>query len=211
MTSSQSVVHSADTIRRSGAVCLVAGVLGAAGGVYLAVIEPVVSEDRFSFPQDAGQFATIQVWFVIQHLGLLLGLLALARTSAVPRTRLGLVGTYGAVVGMIGLTVMEAVAITARDVAMDSTTATVVGALYGVVSLVLGVSLVAAGIAIVRAEVWRGWQRWVVLVMGVWVFVPMMPALATMTDGARLAIAGWMLLFAALGAALMRDPSPGVS
>jgi hypothetical protein len=211
MTSSQSVVHSAVTIRRSGVVCLVAGVLGAAGGVYLAVMEPVVSEDRFSFPQDAGQFATIQVWFVIQHLGLLLGLLALARTSAVPRTRPGLVGTYGAIVGMIGLTVMEAVAITARDVAIDSTTATVVGALYGVVSLVLGVSLVAAGIAIVRAGVWQGWRRWVVLVMGVWVFVPMMPALATMTDGARLAIAGWMLLFAALGAALMRDPSSRVS
>ena len=211
MTSSQAVEHSADTTRRSGAVCVVAGVLGAASGVYLAVMDPDVSTDRFSYPQGAGEFFTIQIFFVVQHLGLLLGLLALARTSAVPRTGSGLFGTYGAIVGMIGLTVMEAVAITARDVAIDSTTATVVGALYGVVSLVLGVSLVAAGIAIVRAGVWQGWRRWVVLVMGVWVFVPMMPALATMTDGARIAIAGWMLLFAALGAALMRDQSPRVS
>jgi hypothetical protein len=198
-------------IRRAGAVCLVAALAGAAGGIYLAAMDPDVSTDRFSYPQGGGEFATIQVFFVVQHLGLLLGLLALARTSAVPRTRLGLVGTYGAAVAMAALAVMEAVAIAARDVDVDSTTASVVGAGYGVVSTTLGVTLVAAGIAIVRAGVWQGWPRWVVLAMGVWVFFPMFPALATMTDGARLAIAGWMVLFAALGAALMRDASPRVS
>jgi hypothetical protein len=112
---------------------------------------------------------------------------------------------------MVGLAAMEVVAITARDVAVDSTTATIVGAGYGVVSFALGVTLVAAGIAIVRAGVWQRWRRWVVLASGVWVFFPMFPALATMTDGARLAIAGWMLLFAALGAALMRNPSPNTN
>lgn len=211
MTTSNITTQTASTIRRNGAVCLVAALAGAASGIYLAWMDPDVSTDRFSFPQEAGEFFTIQVFFVVQHLGLMLGLLALARTSAVPRTRLGLVGTYGAVIGMAGLAVMEAVAITARDVAVDSTTATVLGAGYGVVSVVLGVTLVAAGIAIARAGVWQGWRRWVVLALGVWVFFPMFPALATMTDGARLAIAGWMLLFAALGAALMRDPSRRVS
>lgn len=211
MTTSNSTTQSASTIRRDGAVCFVAGLAGAASGIYLAVMVPDVSTDRFSYPQGAGEFATIQVFFVVQHLGLLLGLLALVRTGAVPHTRLGLIGTYGAVVGMVGLAAMEAVAITARDVAVDSTTAAVVGAGYGVVSIVQGVSLVAVGSAMVRAGAWQGWRRWVVLALGVWVFFPMIPALATMTDGARLAIAGWMLLFAALGAALMRDPSPRVS
>ena len=112
---------------------------------------------------------------------------------------------------MVGLALMEAVAITARDVKVDSTTASIVGAGYGIVSFVLGAALVAAGIAVFRAGVWQGWQRWIVLVMGVWVFVPMMPALATMTDGARLAIAGWMVLFAALGLALIREPAPRLS
>jgi hypothetical protein len=204
MTTSKEVTQFASTIRRDGAVCLVAGLAGAASGIYLAVLDPDVSTDRFSYPQSAGEFFTIQVFFVVQHLGLLLGLLALGRTGAVPRTRLGLIGTYGAAVGMVGLAVMEVVAITARDVAVDSTTATMIGAGYGVVSVWLGATLVAAGIAMVRAGVWQGWRRWVVLALGVWVFVPMMPALATMTDGARLAIAGWMLLFAALGAVLMR-------
>ena len=89
--------------------------------------------------------------------------------------------------GMVGLAAMEAVAITARDVAVDSTTASVVGAGYGVVSIALGATLLAAGIAVVRAGTWQGWSRWVVLSLGVWVFFPMFPALATMTDGAR----GW--------------------
>ena len=211
MTTSNITAQSASTISRHGVVCLVAALAGAASGIYLAGMDPDVSTNRFSFPQGAGEFATIQVFFVVQHLGLMLGLLALSRTSAVPRTRLGLVGTYGAVIGMGALAVMEAVAITARDVAVDSTTATVVGAGYGVVSVALGVTLAAAGIAIARARVWQGWRRWVVLALGVYVFFPMFPALATMTDGARLAIAGWMLLFAALGAALMRDSVPRVS
>lgn len=208
MVTTQPMIRSSNAIRRAGAICLVAGLAGAASGVYLALMEPVVGTDRFSFPQGAGEFLTIQVWFVIQHVGLLVGLIALAGSHAVPHSRLGVIGTSGAAVSMIGLTAMEAVAITAKDAATDSTLALFIGAGYGVVSLALGVTLVMAGIAIVRAGVWQGWMRWVVLAMGVWVFVPMMPALATMTDGARLAITGWMLLFSALGLALMRDPSP---
>lgn len=205
MTTSNTAAQSASTIRRDGALCLAAALAGAASGVYLAVMDPDVSTDRFSYPQGAGEFATIQVFFVVQHLGLLLGLLALARTSAVPRTRLGLVGAYGAAIAMVALAVMEAVAITVRDAAVDSSAAAVVGAGYGVVSIALGTTLVVAGIAVARAGAWQGWRRWVVLALGVWVFFPMIPALATMTDGARLAIAGWMLLFGALGIALMQD------
>jgi hypothetical protein len=211
MTTSSAVAHPTSTIRRAGAVCFVAALAGAASGIYLAVKDPHVGTDRFSFPQDAGEFAIIQVWFVVQHLGLLLGLLALGWSGAVPATRLGRAGYVGTLASMVGLTVMEAVAISARSAATNSTTAAVVGAGYGLVSFAFGVSLVAVGIAILRAGTWQGWRRWLVLVMGIWVFFPMFPALATMTDGARLAISGWMLLFAALGLALMRDPAPRVS
>ena len=205
MTTSSSVTHSTSTSRKAGVVCLVAGLAGAASGVYLAAMQPDVSTDRFSYPQGAGEYATIQVWFVIQHLALLLGLLALSWAGIVPATRLGRFGYVGSVASMLALAVMEAIAISARDVAVDSTTAVVVGSLYGVVSVAIGVSLVALGVAIGHAGVWQDWRRWLVLATGVYVFVPMFPALATMTDGARLAIAGWMLLFAALGVALMQE------
>jgi hypothetical protein len=211
MTTSSAVAHSTRTIRRAGAICCVAALAGTASGIYLAVKHPDVGTGRFSFPQDAGEFATIQVWFVVQHLGLLLGLLALGWSGVVPATRLGRAGYVGTLASMLGLTVMEAVAISARSASTDSTTATAVGAGYAIVSFAFGVSLVAMGVAIVRAGTWQGWPRWLVLVMGVWVFFPMFPALATMTDGARLAISGWMLLFAAMGLALMRDPAARVS
>jgi hypothetical protein len=68
----------------------------------------------------------------------------------------------------------------------------------------LGAALVLDGISVLKAKVWEGWQRWIPLALGVWVFVPMLPALAVSFVGARFAIAGWMLLFAALGWALMR-------
>lgn len=41
--------------------------------------------------------------------------------------------------------------------------------------------------------------------LGVWVFVPMTPAIALSFLGARLAISGWMLLFAVLGLALVAE------
>jgi hypothetical protein len=83
--------------------------------------------------------------------------------------------------------------------------------MYGVFSILIGgAALVAEGIAVGRAGVWLGWRRWLPLVMGVWVFVPMLPALASSFTGARFAIAGWMLLFAALGWALSNMPkAPG--
>ena len=46
------------------------------------------------------------------------------------------------------------------------------------------------------------------LALGVWVFVPMTPAIMAGFMPARLAITGWMLLFAALGWALAVPRSP---
>ena len=54
MTASNAT-QSASTIRRAGAVCLLAALAGAASGVYLAAMDPDVSADRFSYPQGAGE------------------------------------------------------------------------------------------------------------------------------------------------------------
>ena len=146
-------------------------------------------------------FAAAQVWFGIHHLGLLAGLLAL-RWAERSRTRGRPAGAVAAaVVGMAGLTVTELVAIAAADADVDS-----------------GSARCSAACTASRAPRWawpdrgRGLgaraQTWTAggvgrAGLGVWVFVPMFPALVvTPTDGARLAIGGWMLLFAALGALL---------
>lgn len=189
--------------RAAALACVAAGVLGLVSGAVLALADPVVDDDRFSYPLSAAGFVAAQVWFAFHHLGLLAGLLALGRSGVLGRSLLARRGWQLAVAGMVGLTLTELVAIVAADDRVDAGAAPAVGALYGVDCLALGVGLVVAGAVIARAGTWSGWQRWVVLGMGVWVFVPMFPALVlTPTDGARWAIGGWMLLFGLLGAAL---------
>lgn len=201
------VTSPATTIRRvrpAALLCIAAGVLGAASGVALAMVEPSVGIDRFSYPLTAGAFTAAQAWFAVHHLGLLAGLLALSWAGVLPRTSAARWGWRTAVAGMAGLAVTELVAIAAADADVDSGIGVLLGGLYGITCLALGVGLSMAGTSIWRARTWDGWRRGVVLALGVWVFVPMFPALAvTPTDGARLAIGGWMLLFTALGAALL--------
>ena len=193
------------TISTFGWLCLIAGLLGAASGIYMAAISPAVGDDQWSYPLTPTGFTWIQVWFAVQHVGLVLGLLAVWSAGVVGRSGLGRSGHVLAVGGMVGLTLTELAAIVARYDDMDTTRVAVLGAVYGVVSVAAGIGLVMEGVAAMREGVWEGWQQWLLLVTGVWVFVPMMPALAMSFLGARLAITGWMLLFAALGWALVRS------
>lgn len=192
------------SIRNAGRVCRVVSLLGAASGIYLAFVEPMVDQGQWSYPLDAGGFSVIQTFFFLQHLGLVLGLVALWLSGAVGQSRLGRYGHYGAVAGMAGLTLTELAAISAASDSTDSSRVGVLGGMYGVTTILIGVALVLEGIAVIRAKVWKGWKRWVPLTLGAWVFVPMLPALALSFTGARFAIAGWMLLFAALGWALVK-------
>ena len=191
------------TIRRAGLLCFFAAMIGAASGVFLAFIQPAVPENQWSYPLDVTAFTAIQVWFALQHVGLLLGLFALRWAGALGQSNLGHIGHLAAVTSMIGFAVTELVAIVAAQETKGSPLVGIFGAAYGVFSIVLGAALVVEGIAVLRARVWQGWQRWIPLALGMWVFVPLLPALALSFLGARLAIAGWMLLFAALGWVLM--------
>ncbi len=192
--------------RMAGLACLLAGLLGAAGGIYLALRTPLVSEDMWTYPQRAGgEFATTQTMFALTHVGMLLGLLALGWCGAVPPGRAGRIGRAVALAGMALLTINEFVAITVAGERSDSTSAGNVGAVYGVASLMIAVGLIVAGIAAIRGGTWSGWQRWLPLVLGVWLIVPTMPALALDADAARVALGVWALLFALLGWVLWRE------
>lgn len=188
---------------RAGWLCLWSGVLGAVSGLYLAVVDPAVPTDRWSYPQSTGEFTATQIWFAVQHLGLLAGLIGLGRSGALGDSRWARRANTTAVAGMAALAVVELVAIWPAEQATDATLPMLLGGVYGLLSTVLGVALTVTGIAVLRAGVWTGWIRWVPLSLGVWVFVPMFPAMALSFLGARLSISGWMLLFALLGWALV--------
>ena len=191
-------------VSRAGVVCLAAGILGAVSGILLVVYPAQVSDDMFSYPLTASGFTAIQIWFFVQHLGLLVGIAALSRADTMAQDGSARWGTGLAASGMALLAVTEMFAITARNSTYPGDGTGRLDVLYGVSSLAVGVGLILAGIAVRRRGRWTGWRGMVVLVAGIFVFVPMTPALLGPFVLARLAITVWMLLFAALGYALWK-------
>ena len=199
MTTYSARIRTSSRIRLCGQLCLLAGVLGAASSAYLAFHSPAVPEDMWSYPQTPEAFTGTRAWLAVQHLGLLAGLFAMWWSGAAGSTRLGRIGHAGAVAGMIGWIITEVAAITARHDTNDTTLAGLLVVGYGLFSLFMGAGLILEGIAVLRARVWHGWRRWLPLALGIWVFVPLMPAMGSPVESAEAAMAGWMLLFAALG------------
>jgi len=194
-------------IRAAGLACAAAGVLGAASGLFLAVVEPQVPDTRFSYPLTAAGFVAIQLWFVVQHLGLMAGVQALWVTGWTGRRRTARAGIVLAQGGLGLLTITELYAVRAAESDYPGPHTATLDALYGISSIAAGVGLVLLGIAALRTGTAPGAGRWLPLALGVWVFVPMIPALMAGHVPARLSITGWMLLFAALGLVLARRSS----
>ena len=191
-------------VSRAGAVCLAAGILGAVSGIGLVVYPAQVSQDMFSYPLTAGGFTVIQIWFFAQHIGLLAGIAALARAAVMAQGRSARWGSGLAVSGMALLAVTELIAISARNSTYPGDGTAFLDMLYGVSSVAVGLGMILAGIAVRNGGRWTGWRGLVALVAGIFVFVPMMPALMGPFILARVAITVWMLLFAALGYALWK-------
>src|SRR5215217_4440291 len=118
-------------IRRAGQMCLVVSLLGAAWGVYLAVVKPSVSEDQWSYPQSPEAFTFAQIWFGLQDIVLLFALLALWWTGAVGKGRLGRLGHYVAVVSLLGFAATELAAITAAQDSSNTPRVAALGLMYG--------------------------------------------------------------------------------
>jgi hypothetical protein len=189
-------------------VCLVGGLVGVLQAVVLLLVPSSVGADRYSYPFGPRGYALAQVTFFLQHLLLLIGLWALARTPALRSSMIGRLAGGSAVVGMALLALLELVAITAAGESTTSDRAQLVNNVYSVPVLLLGVALTLAGIVALRAgrTAWVGapWLPLVVLALGVYVFVPLTPAILGSFVAGRLGIGGWMLLFAVLGAGLAR-------
>jgi hypothetical protein len=203
-TTSQSSASTSSRLRVYGLVGAVASLVGVACAVAIIAWDPTVDENRFSYPFDATSYAIAQSFFVLQHLAMLplfLGLLILERRH---RSRALRLGTWVAFAGLVMLTVMEGVAISARNAAVDDSTGTLVGTLYSLPMLLLGVGPLVAGIGALRADLFDGPARWLLLALGVYVFVVMFPAVFGPMVAGRVAIGVWLLGYAWLGLELTR-------
>lgn len=191
-------------VGRAGLLCLGGSVIGVVSALVTAFIPPAVSIDRYSYPYSASGFVVAQLVFLLNHLLLLAGIIGLARSGAVGRSAAGRVGSGIAAAGMVVLSLCEVRALTLLNVAYPSPPTDVLDVFFGISSMLIGLGLVMAGVAVVRARRWAGWQRFAPLACGAAVFVIVMPALFGSFLAGRFAIGFWMLLFGGLGAALLR-------
>ncbi|MEJ7832809.1 MAG: hypothetical protein WKF79_07845 [Nocardioides sp.] len=209
-TTTRTPTTTSRSVRRAGFWCLGAGLVGAAQAIILLAWSPQVSDNQYSYPFTGFGFAVAQASFFLQHLPLIGGVAALLWLPATRASRTARIATWAAVVGLVLLTTMELITIAAYDAATDSSLATLINNLYGPPVILIGAGLLVAGIALLRQGTarWVG-ARWVpalVLLLGVYVFVPLTPAIMGTFTAGRLGIGGWMLLFAVLGFGLTRLP-----
>ena len=193
----------------SGRWCAAAGLVGLLQGLILLAWPPQVSDDRFSFPLSSTGHVVAQATFFLQHLPLVVALVVLAGVVSTKAARYGLMA---AATGLALLAVMEIVAMSAATTSIDSSLASAVYAAYGPPVLLAGIGLTVAGFVLVRRREPDARIAWLVLALGIWVFIGLTPALSTNSFVAgRLAIMVWMILFAALGWAMSSKPARELS
>jgi hypothetical protein len=133
------------------------------------------------------------------------GILGYARSGVAGPGRSARVGTVIALTGTAVLFAAELLSIPIADQRIDDTGAGLVGACFGLGTLLSAVGFIVAGVATLRAARWDGWRRFVPLVTGIWlavlVFLAATPAL---TVGVTL----YGLFLTALGVALWTQPTP---
>lgn len=183
----------------AAAVCVVCGVLGAVLAGYLAEASGTVGV----YPHPVSGSAALQIVLALCRIGLLLGLLSLRASGVVPASRGARTAHYAAVAVLAGLTVAEGIAISV-PVSASGPTPRAFAVVYACYTALLGIALLVLGVEVVRRGSWQGPRRWLTAVLGLWLLVAVLPALAFAPASAGWAVAAWMLLFALLGLALVR-------
>jgi hypothetical protein len=187
-----------------GSLVILVSLLAALFAVALLVVPPAVALEQWSYPLPALPFALGQVFIGIHHLVLAAGLFAVWRIGLAGSSRLASVGGVASSVMMALFGVLEFVAGAAGNESATSEFAGLLGALYGVGTILLAIASIVFGIAILRARVWGGFTRLTVLVTGIFLVVPMMPAQFGPFPLRMGALIIWSLLYLGLGIGLRR-------
>lgn len=203
------VAISASRLETAGRWCAAAGAVGVVQGAAMLAWGPQVDDTRYSYPLTSSGFAAAQVSFFLQHLPLVFAVAVLARAVSARESKVGRIALLGVVIGMAGLTAMELIAISAANVAADSSRAALVNSLYGPPVILAGVGTLVGGIALLRRRALDRAVTVSLIAIGAWSFVGLTPALGSGNYVAgRLAIMVWMALFAALGWGMTRTRAP---
>ena len=126
----------------------------------------------------SGAFVAFSLFSALLHGLVIVGLVAFGRSGVAGRSRAASSGVALAVAGTALLLVGELASIPVRDAEIDDTSAAIVGAIFGLASIVSTVGFLVVGRATLRAGLWQGWRRFTPLATGVWLTTLTMLSLA---------------------------------
>jgi hypothetical protein len=203
-------VHSRPTSPSTIAFIGAAAATAVAGAVLAIGVQPTtdLSEDMWRYPwSNSGAFVAFSIFSAMLHGLVVVGLIAFGRSGAAGRSRAATTGVALTVAGTALLLVGELASIPIRDALVDDTSASVVGSLFGLGSIISTIGFLLAGRATLRAGAWHGWRRFTPLAAGLWLVVltPIALAAPTLVHGG-VGVYGLCLL--AMAIALHTKPAP---
>jgi hypothetical protein len=179
-----------------------------AGAVLQFGIQPSTdaSDDLWRYPwSSSSAFVAFSIFSAVLHGLVVAGLVAFGRSGVAGRSRAATSGVALAVTGTVLLLVGELASIPIRDAELDDTSTALVGAIFGVASVLSAIGILLIGRATLRAGVWEGWRRFTPLVTGIWTSILVAVALTPAIHGG-VGVYGLCLL--AMAIALYTQPGP---
>jgi hypothetical protein len=192
-------------IRTAGHGCIAGGLIAASGAIITATLPSAVPTTNVSSPYTPGVFRATEVLWTIAHLLMLIGTIGFARSGAVGSARLGRIGNGIAILGMALIVPCELGYAFFATAVEDSPGKKFLDSAIGMATMVAAIGFLLTGIAVLRAGRWQGWQRFVPLLCGAFVFVVVMPIVFTLPDLFLWPVAGWSACFVPLGIALYQQ------
>lgn len=197
------------TVRPAGLAAVAGATIGVCAEIVLAVTPPAVGPDRLSHPLNPAGYRVLEAGFTVNRVLFLVAVLGLVRAGVTGRGRAARAGTVLTVAGLTVLALCEIGAFQLADSAYPTADTDRLELGYAVATLLVGVGLTATGIGVRRVRRWAGWANNVVLACGLAVFVVVVPGVAGPPALGHAALVTWMLLWAALGLALLRHGRAG--
>ena len=210
-------MHTPDTaaLRRAGLVGAVGGALTLASGVVVqAIVQPAthVSAQMWSYPWPSSALVPVSLVYAVIHALVFIGILGYWRSGVAGTGRTARIGAMVALAGTAVLGIAELLSIPVADQRVDDTGASLVGATFGLGTVLSAVGFLFLGVGTIRAARWQATIDTncgaIELALGAWLLA-MSGLTATQVLPGTVAIYG--LLLTALGVALYTRPTPGIA
>lgn len=188
----------------AGALCALGGLVLAVGAIATQIIQlsTSVSDQLWHYPWTSHTAVIAWSLFGTMESLVLVGVLAWGRSGATGSGRPARIGIPLAALGTLCIIAGHFASIPVRNQTIHDTGPEIVGAIFGIGTLLTAAGFLMAGWATVSAGVWRDWWRFVPLAIGV---VTVALGGLQFTEALPVGVAVYSLGLVALGIALMLD------